>query len=268
MTGDFQALQRALTAHLRDPEANPAPEGPEDRRIAIYRRLVFGNASRLLGANFPLTRKQLGKKAFSDLIRDFLREHRAETPYFPRMAGELRAWHQKARPHRPDDPPWLDELILYESEKRRLRNAADPAPDPDIDPKGDMVAGVPAPSPLLRLLTLRYPVHRSQGGKPDDASADAPSFLLLRRDSAGRMRTEELDVLSAGLLAMILDGSSHTGAELLESMMQQAPAEARPALIRQGKAQLRRFHRIGVLLGARARQQKAGRQQPQRTGAA
>ena len=76
-----------------------------------------------------------------------------------------------------------------------------------------------------------------------------PSFLLLRRDSAGRMRTEELGVLSAGLLAMILDGATQTGAELLEGMMQQAPADARPPLIRQGKEHLRRFRRIGVLLG-------------------
>jgi len=45
----FQETQRRLTAHLRDPEANPAPEGVEDRRLGIYRRLVFGNLSRLLG---------------------------------------------------------------------------------------------------------------------------------------------------------------------------------------------------------------------------
>lgn len=250
MTQDFRALQRQLTAHLRDPQANPPPEGPEDRRIAIYRRLVFGNAARLLGANFPVARKQLGKDAFSALIRDFLREHRAETPYFPRMAGELQSWYRKAQPRRPDDPPWLGELILYESEKRRLRNAADPEPSPETDPAGDVISGVPAPSPLLRLLTLRYPVHRGKSGKLDDAPPDVPSFLLLRRDSAGRMRTEELGVLSAGLLAMILDGSTQTGAELLENMMQQAPAEARPALTRQGKALLRRFHRVGVLLGA------------------
>ena len=249
MTRNFQVLQRQLTAHLRDPQANPPPKGPEDRRIAIYRRLVFGNASRLLAANFPIARKRLGKAAFSALIRDFLREHRAETPYFPRLAGELQAWYQKARPDRPNDPPWLGELILYESEKRRLRNAADPVSRPEVDPEGDVTSDVPAPSPLLRLLTLRYPVHGGKSSKLGDAPPDAPSFLLLRRNSAGRMRTEELGVLSAGLLALILDGSTQTGAELLENMMQQAPADARPALIRQGKEQLRRFHRIGVLLG-------------------
>ena len=249
MSQDFQALQRKLTAHLRDPQANPPPEGPEDRRIAIYRRLVFGNASRLLGANFPVTRKELGKAAFAALIRDFLREHRAETPYFPRLAGELQAWYQNAQPQRPDDPPWLGELILFEAEKRRLRNGAEPAPNPQIDPNGDVISGVPAPSPLMRLLTLRFPVHESKAGNLSDTPPDTPSFLLLRRDSAGRMRTEELNVLSASLLAMILDGGTQTGAELLENMMQQAPATARPPLIKQGKQQLRRFHRIGVLLG-------------------
>ncbi len=250
MMADFQQLQRQLTAHLRDPQANPAPEGPEDRRLAIYRRLVFGNVSRLLAANFPLARKQLGKDAFSVLIRDFLREHRAETPYFPRMAGELQAWYQKAQPQRTEDPPWLGELILYESEKRRLRNCADPTKSPEIDPDGDVVSGVPAPSPLLRLLTLRYPVYKGKDGKLEDTPPTVPSFVLLRRDRAGRMRTEELGVLAAGLLAMVLDENRKTGRELLETMLHQAPPDSRPALMRQGEAGLRRFHRVGVLLGA------------------
>ena len=250
MTHDFQALQRQLTAHLRDPQSNPAPKGPEERRIAIYRRLVFGNVSRLLAANFPIARKQLGEEAFSALIRDFLREHRAETPYFPRLAGELQAWYQKVQHRREHDPAWLRELILFESEKRRLRNCADPTPAPEIDPDGDVISGVPAPSPLLRLLTLRYPVHKGKAGKLNDQPPQTPSFLLLRRDRAGRMRTEELGVLVAGLLAMILDGDRQTGRELLAGMLDQAPQDSRTALMRQGEAELRRFQRIGVLLGA------------------
>ena len=73
----------------------------------------------------------------------------------------------KARKSREDDPPWLGELILFESEKRRLRNLEDPAPNPEIDPKGDVVSGIPAPSPLLRLLTLRHPVHTSKNGEAE-----------------------------------------------------------------------------------------------------
>ena len=33
----FKDLQYRFTAHIRDPQNNPAPEGIEDRRLAIYR---------------------------------------------------------------------------------------------------------------------------------------------------------------------------------------------------------------------------------------
>ena len=246
----FQEVQRQLTAHLRDPDANPAPEGVEDRRLGIYRRLVFGNLTRLLGAGLPLTREQLGKKRFGLLVRDFLREHRAATPYFPRLTREFRLWHEKAGPTRSEDPPWLGDLILYEAEKRILQRMPDPSADPAIDPQGDVVAGIPAPSPLLRLLTLRYPVHKSQDGKLADAPPETPAFLLLRRDRAGRVLTQELGVLTAGLLALVLDDTRQTGSALLEVILQQAPPDSRAGLLKQGQEQLQRFQRSGVLTGA------------------
>ncbi|MCY4256225.1 MAG: putative DNA-binding domain-containing protein [Gammaproteobacteria bacterium] len=245
----FQDLQRQLTAHLRDPDAHPAPEGVEDRRIGIYRRLVFGNLSRLLGAGLPLTREQLGKSRFGLLVRDFLREHRAATPYFPRLSGEFRQWHEKARPGRPNDPPWLGDLILYETEKRILQRLPDPPADPAIDPQGNVVAGVPAPSPLLRLLTLRYPVHKSRKRELGNAPPETPSFLLLRRERGGRVLTQELGVLSAGLLALALDNTRQTGSALLETMLQQAPPDSRELLLKQGREQLQHFRRSGVLRG-------------------
>ena len=64
------------------------------------------------------------------------------------------------------------------------------------------------------------------------------------------MQTDEIGVLAAGLLAMILDQGGLTGRELLENMLEQAPPDSRPTLMSQGEASLRRFHRIGVLLGA------------------
>ena len=246
----FQDAQQKLTAHLRDPKTNPAPQGVEDRRIGIYRRLVFGNLSRLLGASLPLTREQLGSKHFGLLVRDFLREHRAATPYFPRLAVELRLWHQNAKTNRPHDPPWLGDLIHYETEKRLLKRMTAPPAERAVDPRGDVLDGIPAPSPLVRLLTLRHPVHKSKHGKMEYKAPEMPVFLLLRRDRAGRVLTQELGVLTAGLLALVLDDGRKTGSALLEAMLQQAPPESRPALLEQGRQQLRRFRRSGVLLGA------------------
>ena len=41
--GRTRATQYALTAHIRDPENQPAPAGIEDRRMGIYRDLIFCN---------------------------------------------------------------------------------------------------------------------------------------------------------------------------------------------------------------------------------
>ena len=40
---NFKDVQYAFTRHMRDPESNPAPEGIEDRRIGVYRELVYNN---------------------------------------------------------------------------------------------------------------------------------------------------------------------------------------------------------------------------------
>jgi len=45
---EFQKKQYAFAAHIRDPENVPAPEGIEDRRMAIYRELFFNNIRNLL----------------------------------------------------------------------------------------------------------------------------------------------------------------------------------------------------------------------------
>jgi len=45
---NFQDKQYAFAAHIRDPENTVAPEGIEDRRIAIYRTLFFNNLNNLL----------------------------------------------------------------------------------------------------------------------------------------------------------------------------------------------------------------------------
>ena len=39
----YARAQKQFAAHIRDPEHNPAPEGIEDRRMAIYRGLFYRN---------------------------------------------------------------------------------------------------------------------------------------------------------------------------------------------------------------------------------
>ena len=52
----FKKYQYEFTAHLRDPEHNPAPEGIEDRRIGIYRDLLYNNVEGFIANGFPVLR--------------------------------------------------------------------------------------------------------------------------------------------------------------------------------------------------------------------
>ena len=49
----LQAQLHALAAHVRNPATQPGPPGIEDRRLAVYRELVFNNLAGLLGQGFP-----------------------------------------------------------------------------------------------------------------------------------------------------------------------------------------------------------------------
>ena len=85
---DFQDKQYAFAAHIRDPENVAAPEGIENRRMAIYRKLFFNNLKNLLGTMFPVLLKIHSDDHWRRMIRQFLQHHQAETHYFLQLPQE------------------------------------------------------------------------------------------------------------------------------------------------------------------------------------
>ena len=85
----FQDKQYAFAAHIRDPDHRPAPEGVEDRRMAIYRELFFNNLRNLLATTYPVLRKLHDDERWERFIRQFMQKHRAKTPYFLELPEEF-----------------------------------------------------------------------------------------------------------------------------------------------------------------------------------
>ncbi len=152
----LQAQLHALAAHVRNPATQPGPPGIEDRRLAVYRELVFNNLAGLLGNGFPVIRATLGEAAWAALVRRFLVEHACHTPLFPALGGEFVGFLAEA----PVDParPWLAELAHYEWAEADLQSSD--APMPPHDPAGDLLEGVPLLSPLAWPLAYTWPVDR------------------------------------------------------------------------------------------------------------
>ena len=243
--------QFRLAAHIRDPDRAPPPPGIEDRRLAIYRDLFYSSLQGLLAGNFPVIRKLLGDRDWHALVRDFYREHRCATPLFPELPREFIQYVQARAESGRGDKPWLLELAHYEWVELALDLSEASAADLPHDATGDLLAGVPVPSPLAWPLAYAWPVHRLSPDFQPDQPPEAATFLLVQRDDAFKVRFNELSPLSFRLLQRLSDEPTLTGRDQLLALAAEAMAPDPEAFVAQGHDMLRQFLASHVILGTR-----------------
>ncbi len=144
----FTDLQYAFTRHIRDPQHAPAPEGIEDRRMAIYRDLLYRNVESFMANSFPVLRKIMADAAWHALIRDYFHTHQARTPLFPKMPYEFLQYLESGRGALAGDFPFLYELAHYEWVELALAMDMRDIDMTHVDPHGDLLAGIPVLSEL------------------------------------------------------------------------------------------------------------------------
>ncbi|EGV16167.1 HvfC family RiPP maturation protein [Thiocapsa marina] len=247
---DFIRRQRAFAAHLRDPTRVPKPEDVEDRRMAIYRDLVFNNASALLAGNFPVIRRILPDAHWDDLIRDFFVRHRAKTPLFLELGQEFLDFLQTSRADNPRDPPFLLELAHYEWVELALQ-ISDAEPDRAcIDPSGDLLEGCPVVSPLAWNLSYRFPVHRIGPDCRPDAPPDQPTHLVVYRTPGDDIAFLEINAVTQRLLILLDEQTRHaTGREVLVRIAAELGHPDPDQVIAFGAGLMEDLRTRGVLLG-------------------
>ncbi len=200
----FTNLQRKFAAHMRDPEHCPAPTGIEPRRVQVYRDLIYNNVRSFMRKGFPVLVKVLGADRFDRLVRDWLSEHRASTPLFPRMPGEFVRW-LNTRPNAADDfPPWLRDLAHYEWVELDLSLAEDV-----VATDGSRLQL----SPLARVLRYEWPVQMI--GPETIPTTPTPTTLLVYRDAADTVRFLVTTPMTHALLSTVKDQGPIEFAELL-----------------------------------------------------
>jgi uncharacterized protein len=246
-TPRFQAIQRQLASHLRDPEASPAPAGVEERRIRIYRELIYNNVEAFLSGGFPVVRSLHGDDAWQLLVRDFLRTHRAHTPYFLEIGREFVAWLQDGRAFAGEDPPFLAELAHYEYMEVALTIAEAPADWVPMAEDTDLLESQPALSPLAWLLGYRYPVHRIGPDLRPEQPSDTPHHLLVHRTPQDRIAFLELNPVTAHLVFRIQNNEGHTVRALLEQIAKELEHEEPEVVIQGGLEILGELRGRGVL---------------------
>jgi len=211
---DFRDAQRRFAAHLRDPDAHPAPAGIEERRLAVYRDLFFRNIDNFLRGFFPVLHSLYSEQDWLELSRGFYAGHRAETPYFLQIAEEFLVWLDSGFQPRASDPPFLKQLAHYEWLELALDVAEEALPDAGFDAGGNLLEGSPLPSPLAVLAHYDWPVHEVSASHSAPAARD--TWLLVYRDRSDRVRFMELNAVAARLFSLLQSPGSagRSGREL------------------------------------------------------
>ena len=250
---DFQDKQYAFAAHIRDPDNTVAPEGIEDRRMGIYRELFFNNLRNLLGTFFPVIRKILSDDQWHHVIREFMKIHRAKTPYFLQLPEEFLTFLQEEYRVLEKDFPFITELAHYEYADLALRVSTDENDMTGVSPDGDLKSEVPVKSVLAWAFAYHHPVHRISEDFLPTEPTEQPSYLALFRRSDDKVSFLELNAVSAALLdAVEHNTAALNGETLLRNLASRIHYPDVDALIQHGVDALEEMRQLEILTGTRS----------------
>lgn len=197
---EFSRLLDGFSQHLRNPTQVPAPEGLSPRRVAVYRELVFENIHALLSNLFPVMSQLFPQDKWRALIAEFIRDFKAETPYFPRLGQEF-LFFLAERESAIDGKPFLLELAHYESMELELylseELSGETLTDEELSTQPLFLSALALP------LAYHFPVHKiTTNFQPSTAPAEL-TFLLMLRDQHDNVRFFELQQAHYQLISNI-----------------------------------------------------------------
>lgn len=244
----FIELQRAFTAHLRDPARHAAPGAHEDRRMAIYRYAIYANIERFMRDNYPRIHAIMDATRWEALVRDYLVRHEARATAFVELPQEFLDYLANER-DAADDPPFLGELAHFDWLETLVGADQRVVSLDGIDVEGDLLDGVPVPNPVLRLVTYRYPVHAIDAAYQPDAPPPTVTRIAAFRDLEQRYGFLDLNAAAAALLESILERRGLSGRALIHAMAEALGAHDLAALEAAGGTILARMQTRGAILG-------------------
>ena len=250
-TLSFKDHQYAFTAHIRNPEKNPAPDGVEDRRMAIYRELFYNNIEGFIASGFPIVRTLYTDEGWHKMIRDFFSNHKSTTPYFLEISHEFLTYLQNERQAQPEDPQGLIELAHYEWVELALHVSDETIDISSILPNGDLLEGHPVLSALAWPLAYQYPVHKMGPDYLPDEIPEQPTYLVVYRNRNDDVKFMELNPVTARLINLLEENEQLSGRTAIEQITQEINHPDPQAVLKGGLDALQELQGAGIILGTR-----------------
>lgn len=246
----FIETQKLLADHLRDPDCHVAPANIEERRLKIYRDLIFKNIESFISGGFPILRTLYSEADWQQLVRSFIRTHQAESPYFLEVSQEFLRYLQEEHQPRDCDPGFMLELAHYEWVELALDVSQESIPRerPRLA-DAELLQRLPQVSPLAWCLSYQYPVHQIGEFYQPEEAPEQPTFLIVyrnRADEVGFMASNAMTVRLLNLLAAAADGS--TGEHILLQLASEMNHPEPEKLVEMGHQLLQQLYQSDILL--------------------
>ena len=219
--------------------------------MSIYRELFFNNLLQLLSGTFPVLKKLHTAEKWRGLVRQFMIQHKAQTPYFLRIPKEFLEFLENEYELTEDDFPFLLELAHYEWAELALSVSEADNDDLRFDAEGDLLNGIPMKSRLAWSFAYRFPVHRISATYTPDAAPEVPTFLVIHRTPDFDLGFQELNPVTARLLELIEANKQKTGRELLEGLATEIAYTDTEALVNHGGQVMQEMRDNHILLGTK-----------------
>jgi hypothetical protein len=238
--------QAALADHIRDPEQVAPPAQVDERRVGIYRDLVFNNVESQLSVSFPVINSILTPEGWLQLVREFLRDYRAQTPYFSQLSAEFVDF-LSTRQAQENDPDFLLELAHYERIELDLfmmdrEISVDQATDNELLNTALTLVNVAHP------LVYQYPVHQISPEFLPETAPEQPTCLLLFQDDDQEVRFFELQLLAYHLVVKLSENQQRTGQQILAELAEALGIQDNALFYQQGEGLLKQLHGLNVLI--------------------
>lgn len=210
----FQQTQLDFAHYLRSPDEHAVPAGMEARRMHIYRDLIYNNIENLVAGVFPVLRSLLSDEQWHGLMRQFIQQHRCQTPYFLEISEEFLQFLMP-RAHLFPELPFICELAHYEWVELALEISEAQPPEIKLIPN-DIFAASLSLSPLAIALHYQYPVHKiSPRFKPTLAE---PANLVVYRNIADKVCFMAVNQVTLRLLYLMQIKAGSSLNELLSTI--------------------------------------------------
>lgn len=245
----FAAVQAKFTAHMRDPKHVAGPDDVEDRRLKIYRDLLYNNVEGFMSNAFPVLRKITDDAAWQSMIRHYFTHHQARTPLFPKMAQEFLHYLESENAIS-GYPDFITELAHYEWLEAEVTLDTREISEVSVDSGVSPLKGVPVPNPVMRPYVYRYPVHRIGPDYQPSAPPEHPTYLVVLRHLSDEAGFIELNAVSARLLELILSNETDSGEMVLRQIAMELGHTEPDTIVSAGAEILDTFITKEILLGA------------------